>query len=77
MSRAGSSGNDSAIVSPGSAYFGHGSHTSSWLRPVASTTASPMAAPPTPATRSSRRGNGEPEKNTTARSSEASSSVRR
>ena len=36
-----------------------------------------MAAPPTPATRSSRRGNGEPEKNTAARSSEASSSERR
>ena len=43
------------------------------VRPVASATASPIVAPPTPATRSSRRGNGEPEKKTTARSSEASS----
>jgi hypothetical protein len=44
MSRDASSGNDSAIVSPASAYFGHGAHISSGERPVASATASPIAA---------------------------------
>jgi hypothetical protein len=70
-------GKMSATASPRSAYFGYTSQSSSCVRPVASTTASAIVDQPTPVTRWSRRGKGEPEKNTTARSSEASSSVSR
>ena len=75
--RDGSCGKLSATVSPASPCFDHDAQISSPLRPVTSDAASLMIAPPTPVTRSSRRGNGDPEKKTTARSSEASSSVRR
>ena len=77
MVRLGSSAKAVASVSPASPNSLHRAHTSSAGRPVTSHTASESSAPPTPTARWSRRGNGPPAKNTTARSSEASSSVTR